>query len=147
MGGSKNCSKNIIAKNVVILLSSIACLILSCLSANASWFIDPQKFHASAHGQTSCQECHENISDQDLHPNPLDVTKSGRDFRPDQCLDCHDSIMDDLKEGSHGSLEVKDPGKYGDCISCHDPHYQTRIGDKDVARFDPARPIREQCQS
>ena len=108
--------------------------------------IDPARFHISAHGQTSCQECHENISDQDLHPDPIDVTKSGRDFfRPDKCLDCHDSIMDDLKEGSHGSLEVKDPGKYRDCIGCHDPHYQTRIGDKDVGRFDPAKPIQEQC--
>ena len=146
MRGSRNCSKNIIAKSVGILLSSVVCLILSCLSVNASWFIDPQKFHVSAHGQTSCQDCHENISDQALHPNPLDVTKSGRDFfRPDQCLDCHDSIMDDLKEGSHGSLEIKDPSKYGDCISCHDPHYQTRIGDRDVARPDPARPIQKQC--
>ena len=146
MGGSRNCSKNIIAKNVVILLSSIASLILSCLSANASWFIDPQKYHVSAHGQTSCQECHENISDQDLHPNPLDVTKSSRDFfQPDQCLDCHDSIIDDLGEGSHGSIKIEDPDKYRDCISCHDPHYQARSGDKDMGRFDPARPIQEQC--
>jgi len=146
MGGSKNCSKNIIAKNVIILVSSIACLILSCLSANASWFIDPQKFHISAHGQTSCQECHENISDQDLHPDPLDVTKSGRDFfRPEQCLDCHDAVIDDLREGSHGSLEVKDPGKYRDCINCHDPHYQTRIRGEDVGRLDPVRPIQERC--
>jgi len=146
MGGSKNCSKNIIARNVIILVSSIACLILSCLSANASWFINPQKFHVSVHGQTSCQECHEEISDQALHPDPLDVTKRGRDFfRPDQCLECHESIMDDLKEGSHGSLEVKDPGKYKDCIRCHDPHYQTRIGDEDVDRIDPDRAIQEQC--
>jgi len=146
MGRSRNRSKNIIAKNVVILLSSIACLILSCLSANASWFIDPYKFHISVHGQTSCQECHEEISDQSLHPDPHDVTKSGRGFfQPDQCLDCHDSIMDDLKEDSHGSLEVKDQGKYKDCIGCHDPHYQARIGDNDVGRLDPARPIQEQC--
>jgi hypothetical protein len=53
--------------------------------------------------------------------------------------------MDDLREGSHGSLEIKDPGKYRDCINCHDPHYQARIGDQNVGRFDPARPIQEQC--
>ena len=142
----KSCLNKIFVQVLIILLLSIACLILSCLFANASWMIDPARFHISAHGQTSCQECHENISDQDLHPDPIDVTKSGRDFfRPDKCLDCHDSIMDDLKEGSHGSLEVKDPGKYRDCIGCHDPHYQTRIGDKDVGRFDPAKPIQEQC--
>jgi len=142
----KSCLNKVFVQVLIILLLSIACLILSCLSANASWMIDPARFHISAHGQTSCQECHENISDQDLHPDPIDVTKSGRDFfRPDKCLDCHDSIMDDLKEGSHGSLEVKDPGKYRDCIGCHDPHYQTRIGDEDAARLDPARPIQEQC--
>ena len=146
MGGSRNCSKNNIVKNVVIPLSIIAFLILSCLAANASWFIDPQKFHVSVHGQTSCQDCHEEISDQDLHPNPLDVTKSSRDFfQPDQCLDCHDSIMDDLEEGSHGSIKIEDRGKYRDCINCHDPHYQTRIGNKNMGRFDPAEPIREQC--
>jgi len=108
----KSCLDKVFVQVLIILLLSIACLILSCLSANASWMIDPARFHISAHGQTSCQECHENISDQDLHPDPIDVTKSGRDFfRPDKCLDCHDSIMDDLKEGSHGSLEVKDPGQ------------------------------------
>ena len=138
--------KTVFVQALSILLSSMAYLILSCLSANASWFIDPQKYHVSAHGQTSCQECHENISDQDLHPNPLDVTKSSRDFfQPDQCLDCHDSIMDDLGESSHGSIKIEDPDKYRDCISCHDPHYQARIGDKDMGRFDPARPIQEQC--
>lgn len=108
--------------------------------------IDPARFHVSVHGQTSCQECHEDISDQDLHPNPRDVTKSRRDFfQPDQCLECHDSIMDDIGEGSHGSLEVKDPGKYRDCIGCHDPHYQAPISDSDREKFDPVRPIQEQC--
>ncbi|MBW1867717.1 MAG: respiratory nitrate reductase subunit gamma, partial [Deltaproteobacteria bacterium] len=34
---------------------------------------------------------------------------------------------------------------YRDCISCHDPHYQTRIGDENTDRFDPVRPIQEQC--
>jgi len=146
MRGSRNCSKNIIAKSVGILLSSVVCLILSCLSVNASWFIDPQKFHVSAHGQTSCQDCHENISDQGLHPNPLNVTKSSRGFfQPGQCLECHDSIMDDLEKGSHGSIKIEDRGKYRNCINCHDPHYQTRIGDKDMGRFDSARPIQEQC--
>ena len=146
MGGLRNFYRNNIVKNLVVLLLSIASLILSCLSANASWFIDPQKFHVSAHGQTSCQECHEKISDQDLHPNPLNVTKRRKDlFQPDQCLDCHDSIMDDLEKGSHGSIKIKNPDKYRNCIDCHDPHYQARMGDKDMGRFDPARPIREQC--
>ena len=142
----KWCRWEVAIRGITLLMITLSFLVLNCRVTAASWMIDPARFHASVHGQTSCQECHENISDQDLHPNPLNVTKSGRDFfRPDQCLGCHDSIMDDLKEGSHGSLEVKDQGKYRDCISCHDPHYQTRIGDKDVGRLDTARPIQEQC--
>lgn len=142
----KWCRGEVAVRGIILLMITLSFLVLNCRVTAASWMIDPARFHVSAHGQTSCQECHENISDQDLHPNPLDVTKSGRDFfRTDQCLDCHDSIMDDLNEGSHGSLEVKDLGKYRDCISCHDPHYQTRIGDEDVARLDPAMPIQKQC--
>ena len=133
-------------RGMIILILTLVFLVLNIGMTEASWMIDPARFHISAHGQTSCQECHENISDQDLHPNPANLGKSGRDFfHAGLCLDCHDSVMDDLAEGSHGSLEVKDPDKYRNCINCHDPHYQTRTGDKDMGRPDPARPIQEQC--
>jgi len=114
--------------------------------ARASWMIDPARFHASVHGQTSCQECHENIAEKDLHPDPRQVTKSIQDFfHEDQCLGCHDTVMDDLKEGTHGTLQIKTPDAYRHCIRCHDPHYQARIGDSDDRRHDGKQPVWNQC--
>ena len=67
-----------------------------------SWLIDDAKFHISAHGQISCQDCHESIVDENLHPNPEDVNKEPADFFSiDQCLACHDEILDDLDNGVH----------------------------------------------
>ena len=45
--------------------------------ADASWLIDTGKFHVSAHGQNSCQDCHENIGEKSLHPNSEDVNRNG----------------------------------------------------------------------
>ena len=133
-------------RGMIFLIVTLSFLILNIRLTAASWMIDPARFHASAHGQTSCRGCHENILAQDLHPNPLNVTRSVRDFfHPDKCLACHDSVMDDLKEGSHGSVKVHDRRKYEDCMSCHDPHYQVRIRDKRQIRFEPSRAINEQC--
>jgi len=128
------------------LLLSLGWVLSGSSYAGTSWLIDPERFHASVHGQTSCLECHEGIADQDLHPDPLNVTKDRNDFfRPDQCLECHDSIMEDLGQGVHGSLKVTDQGKYENCLSCHEPHFQTGLGDSEEDRFDPKRPVSAQC--
>ena len=130
---------------ISIAILVLASVVLNAQMGEASWLIDAGRLHVSAHGQTSCQDCHENISKKDFHPNPLDVTKSGKDFfSVGQCLSCHDSIMDDLEDGSHGSVKVQEPEKYTECISCHDPHYQARIRDKQGV-FDPDSPIHKQC--
>jgi nitrate reductase gamma subunit len=112
--------------------------------AHASWSINLEKFHASVHGQMSCQDCHEDIKEQPLHPNPEEIGKGAKDFfQPDHCLVCHEEIATDLEKGKHGSKWVKDPGEYEMCLSCHDPHDQTPI--KETVTFDPARPRYEQC--
>ena len=112
--------------------------------ADASWWIDPKKFHASVHGQTPCQDCHEDTKKQALHPNPEEIGKEPKDFfQPDHCLVCHGEVTADLKKGKHGSQLVQDPEKHKLCLACHDPHEQSPI--KEKASFDPARPRHEQC--
>jgi len=111
---------------VVLVLASIT---LSGIEAKASWLVDARRFHISAHGQTSCQDCHEDIAEQGLHPDPADVNKELADFFDmGECLSCHDDIMDELDQGLHGNKRVKDPKRYVHCLRCHNPHYQPRLG-------------------
>lgn len=110
-----------------------------------SWLIDPAKFHASVHGQTSCQDCHEGIRDKAFHPHPEDITRKRADFFDVQhCLACHDDVLDKLEEGVHGSKKVDRGERYRACLDCHDPHTQTPINEE-KGRFEPSRPRQEQC--
>jgi len=116
----------------------------TAMPSHASWWINPEKFHASVHGQTPCQNCHEDIGKQGLHPNPEEIAKGGKDrFHPDHCLVCHEEVTDDLEKGKHGSQRVQDLETYKRCLECHDPHDQAPI--KETAKFDPAKPRHEQC--
>ena len=129
-----------------LLIGMVVLFFIDVPVVRASWVIDPARFHASAHGQTSCQECHEEIAEMDLHPDPRNVTRRARDFfKPEECLACHDGIMDDLEGGKHGSLKVKSADHYKDCLKCHDPHYQTRISDSNSRSFNPKEPVVNQC--
>ena len=131
---------------VVHLLTVVFCLLIGIPGAGASWIIDPERFHASVHGQIGCQECHEDISKLDFHPDPRNVTKRASDFfQPEECLACHDAIMDDLHRGVHGKLKVKAPNSYRDCLRCHDPHYQISLSDPARKRFKPDKPVGGQC--
>lgn len=123
-------------------------LLCGVKNAQASWFVDPARFHASAHGQTSCEACHFDVTAQALHPDPGEMAEPGEEtFSMEQCLYCHDGIMEALQEGSHGSLQVSEPSEYETCIGCHDPHYQIRREDQQADRFDPELPVRKQCGS
>jgi nitrate reductase gamma subunit len=125
------------------------CLLLFLLGlfstpVHASWWINPKKFHASVHGQTPCQNCHEDIGKQGLHPNPEEIAKGSQDrFQPDHCLVCHEEVMSDLEKGKHGSQKVQDLEKHKACLACHDPHEQAPI--KEKVKFDPGKPRHEQC--
>ena len=111
----------------------LAFITLGDIEARASWLVDARKFHISVHGQNSCQDCHEEIAEQGLHPNPADVNKNLADFfSMDHCVSCHDDVMEDLDQGLHGSKRVKDPKGYGYCLQCHNPHYQSRLGQAGV---------------
>jgi len=133
-------------KAIIILILSLTAVFFNLSPSEASWVIDAGKFHMSAHMENSCQDCHESIAGQALHPNPAHVNKKLADFfSVDKCLSCHDDVMDDIKEGFHGAKKVKGPNKYSRCIQCHQPHYQPRLGDNRMGKFDPAKPRHEQC--
>ena len=133
-------------KKTVIVALSLVSFAFGGNIAEATWLIDTDKFHVSAHGQNSCQDCHENIGEDGFHPNPRDVSKQlGDFFHVDQCLSCHDNIIDDLDKGLHGAKEVNDSDKYLNCLHCHEPHYQLRLDKEQIAQFDPAKAIHEQC--
>jgi nitrate reductase gamma subunit len=125
------------------------CLLLFLLGlfstpAHASWWINPKKFHASVHGQTSCRDCHDDTQKKALHPDPEAIGKSAGDsFQPDHCLVCHEEVTADLEKGKHGTQQVKDLEKHKMCLDCHDPHEQAPI--KQKGTFDPAKPRHEQC--
>ena len=114
-------------------------------TAEAAWLIDKERFHVSVHGQLSCQDCHEGISERKQHPNPADVNKNLRDFfQLEQCTSCHDDVTDEISEGRHGGQEATLWQRFENCIECHDPHYQVRENDDDGRPF-LSRPATEKC--
>jgi nitrate reductase gamma subunit len=114
--------------------------------SHGAWLIDATRFHISAHGQIACQDCHDKIKDQPLHPNPLNVGKERGDFfEAETCLACHDEVLGRLDSGFHGKRNVTDPVKYRYCIRCHKPHEQPRLGENRIGTFDPGRPRHVQC--
>lgn len=112
----------------------------------ASWLIDKAKYHVSVHGQTSCQDCHQNIIDERLHPDPQNVNKELADFfNIDQCLTCHDEVLDNLDEGVHGSKPIESAAAYENCLECHHPHYQLGLSENGSGQFDGDKPAATQC--
>ncbi len=116
--------------------------------SGASWYIDTEKFHASIHGQFSCLDCHNDIEEQELHPNPAHVNRELKDFfKAEKCSVCHEDVYDDLKQGIHGNQKIGQDEEYGYCLRCHNPHYELsrdlklKIGQ----RFDPEKPFNRQC--
>jgi nitrate reductase gamma subunit len=113
--------------------------------SRGSWLIDPEVFHASVHGRTSCLDCHGDVPQRSLHPDPGDIVKERSDFfSPDQCMACHDDVQEKLSSNLHGSRQIESSEKFRDCISCHDPHAQQPI-DAQASRFDPSMPRHRQC--
>ena len=101
--------------------------------ADASWLIDAERYHVSVHGQNSCQDCHADIADKSLHPDPAEVNKTLRNFyREEQCTVCHEDILEDVNEGTHGGENIADEKAFNYCIGCHDPHYQPSYTDDAV---------------
>jgi hypothetical protein len=112
---------------------------------DASWLIDAERYHVSAHGQNSCQDCHADIADKSLHPDPAAVNKTLSDFyRLEQCTDCHEEILEDLDDGTHGGENIADEKAFNFCIGCHDPHYQLSYSDA-ATQLDLSQPVEKKC--
>jgi len=136
-------------------LMLIRCFSISLLTAywlvsmntrgEASWFIDAERFHVSVHGQTSCVECHSATPQEHPHPDPVNVDKPLRGFfRLDQCSGCHEDVVTQIDQGTHGGKPVKEPQEEKVCVSCHDPHYQLSTTNP-PSGFDPGKAVSEQC--
>jgi nitrate reductase gamma subunit len=99
-----------------------ALLVLLVSRTAAAWWIDTSRFYDSAHGEFACIDCHSDI-EAEPHPDPARVSRSLASlFDPEDCLQCHDVIADDLAEGFHGGQAVSDAEAYAACLDCHDPH-------------------------
>lgn len=96
----------------------------------SSWFVDEAGFHQSYHGQLSCVDCHDDIPDRSNHPDPNNVAKTARiDFDSDSCLTCHDELSDDCVEDIHEIEITEENSANGVCAQCHDPHYDSSLGE------------------
>lgn len=110
----------------------------------ADWLVDETRWHVSAHGQVMCLDCHGDVGQRALHPDPENVNRSpGSFFRPERCAGCHDAVFAELTAGRHGGQPLKAGQDYRRCLDCHDPHYQPRI--TDPGKFDPSKPPASQC--
>ncbi len=137
-----------IAVGIILAFLIAPTLCLGGPSKPGSWFVGEFKYHVSAHGQVSCQDCHPDIIRQITHPNPAEVTRSLSDFfNSGTCFNCHDghSFKINLEKGLHGGKPVKKPQDYSNCIACHDPHSQPRLSKKGVAELQSAAQSREVC--
>lgn len=72
--------------------------------------VDPEKYGAGAHGETTCLECHKDVEE---------LPHKQRLNRVD-CADCHDDAVEAVKASAHGEAAGD---KAPTCIGCHDVHY------------------------
>jgi predicted CXXCH cytochrome family protein len=110
-----------------------AALFLIAAAAEAGWLMDVEAFHASVHGQLSCQECHADINTKKRHPDAGEVNKTLKDFfHPDQCTVCHEEVLGEIEDGSHGGETPSAWQRLDDCLECHSPHYQTSYAENAI---------------
>jgi len=87
------------------------------------WFIDEAGFHASAHADMSCADCHALQAEGD-HPRVDKLNKPGSTaFNLEACLQCHGQVEEDLAKGTHGGKPIMKTQDYKNCVACHNPHY------------------------
>ena len=132
-------------KDILVGILFVFVLIFVAVDAGASWLIDEERYHVSVHGRISCLDCHPDIVDKSLHPDPAEVNKTLPDFyRLEQCISCHEDVLEDVSEGTHGGEKITNEQEFNFCIGCHDPHYQlSYIGS--ATDLDLTRPKAKKC--
>ena len=117
-------------KDLVIAVIFAVTLQVTYTTAEAAWLIDAERFHVSVHGQLSCLDCHEDINEKKIHPDPADVNKALKDFfQFGQCTACHEDVAIEIAGDNHGGQEATAWQRFENCVECHDPHYQVSDGD------------------
>lgn len=108
-----------------------------------TWFIDETGFHASAHANMSCADCHAEQADHQ-HPRADKLNKpASTAFDRETCLQCHGDVEDNLAKGMHGGKPVMKTQDYNNCVTCHNPHYVLAP----EARAKGLRPVGDMSQS
>ena len=103
-------------KDLVIAVIFAVTLQLTCSTAEAAWLIDAERFHVSVHGQLSCRDCHEDINEKKIHPDPADVNKALKDFfQSGQCTACHEDVAIEIAGDSHGGQEATAWQRFDNC--------------------------------
>ena len=139
-------AKGLLFGILLAILAPVFCFANSRTSE--TWFIDFIKYHVSAHGRLSCQDCHPDMSDKKIHPNPSDVTLNLEHFfHPELCFNCHDkdSIKAAFSKGFHGGKPIEKGYNYDKCIVCHDPHYQPGLKRKSTSNLESGSKKQEFC--
>lgn len=127
------------------LIPALPLLVCLALPAQASWLIDAERFHASAHGRTSCRECHEDLFGNRPHPEPGNVNRTLEDlFRVENCEGCHADVLDEIDAGAHGGLTEMPREELTRCTRCHDPHYAMTAAARESG-IDLAGPAEKKC--
>jgi len=107
--------------NIIILLI----IFFPCEKSHASWLIDGNEYHSSAHGLFSCAECHSDIKEDSNHPSTGNINKPlDAFFNSKPCIECHDGVLESIESEEHGNLEEIKNISSDSCINCHNPHYQ-----------------------
>jgi hypothetical protein len=108
-----------------------------------SWFVDMNRFAASAHRSFSCEECHGTmLEDGGRHPDPQHPQflrqRASRSYDYERCRKCHRLSYDRYREGGHAKALEKEkqaaqaqaPPEPKDnrsmaptCGECHSSHY------------------------
>jgi hypothetical protein len=57
-------------KDILVGILFVFVLIFVAVDAGASWLIDEERYHVSVHGRISCLDCHPDIVNKSLHPDP-----------------------------------------------------------------------------
>lgn len=99
-----------------------ALLLLFAGNAHAEWRFNGQQFLVSAHGDMACVDCHSNIAEKELHPDPANVNqRSASSFNVETCFECHGDVEEEIEAGEHAGQTTED-ADLNSCVDCHDPH-------------------------
>ena len=134
-------------RGFAVLLALLGVLAVACWPAAAraaSWFVDEAGFHASAHRDIACADCHPDQADGD-HPRLDKLNKAASTaFNRETCLMCHAAVEEELAQGRHAGKPLMKTQDYNRCVACHNPH--TVLGPEARAKgLTPQSDMRAAC--